>query len=161
MAEGAQKQFVRTPYAASFTLGEVEFILTTVHIVWDSPANRIPEVTAFANWMRAWATRENDWNGNLLVLGDFNLEGPGTPLYQAFVSTGLFPPGQLSNLPRTIFDRADHPNFYDQVAWFSDVDEQGRVRSILRGLEFTGRAGNFDFAEPVNLRGVGRGWFLG
>ena len=146
----AASQFARTPYAASFTRAGVEVVLTTVHIIWDgAPARRIPEVTAFANWMRHWARRPRDWNTNLLVLGDFNLDGPGTPLYQAFVSTGLFPPGQLSNLPRTIFDSTHHPHHYDQIAWFSTVHADGTVHSLLDGLAFTGRAGNFDFVPHV------------
>lgn len=109
VSNAAAEQFARTPYAVSFKRGEVEFILTTVHIVWDRPTDRIPETTAFAEWMRKWATREDDWNGNQLVLGDFNMEGAGTVLYQALVSTGLFPPCQLSNLPRTIFDDPEKP----------------------------------------------------
>jgi endonuclease/exonuclease/phosphatase family metal-dependent hydrolase len=146
----AATQFARTPYAASFSRGAAEVILTTVHVIWDDvAAARIPEVTAFARWMRDWATRPHDWNTNLLVLGDFNLEGPGTPVYQAFVSTGLFPPGQLSNLPRTIFDNPVTPHFYDQVAWFSTVADDGTVTNLLDGLEFTGRAGNFDFVPRV------------
>ncbi|GAA1780145.1 hypothetical protein GCM10009795_027950 [Nocardioides hankookensis] len=146
----AVRQFARTPYAASFMRNGVEVILTTVHVVWDgAPARRIPEVTAFANWMRDWADRPRDWSSNLLVLGDFNLEGPGTPMYRAFVSTGLFPPGQLSTLPRTIFDSPTKPHHYDQIAWFSTVDDAGTVTSLLHGLEFTGRAGNFDFVPHV------------
>ena len=149
-AGGAVRQFARTPYAASFTRNGVEVTLTTVHIIWDgAPTRRIPEVTAFATWMRDWADRPSDWNSNLLVLGDFNLEGPGTPLYRAFVSTGLFPPGQLSTLPRTIFDEPTKPHHYDQIAWFSTVAADGTVTSLLHGLEFTGRAGNVDFVPHV------------
>lgn len=78
VAGRAAKQFARSPYAVSFTRADVEFILTTVHIVWDgAPAKRVPEIAAFATWMHDWAVRQGDWNGNLLALGDFNLEGPG------------------------------------------------------------------------------------
>jgi len=150
VAGSAARQFARTPYAASFTRAGVEVILTTVHVIWgNAPAVRIPEVTAFAQWMRQWARRSRDWNTNLLVLGDFNLEGPGTPIYRAFISTGLFPPGQLSNLPRTIFDSPKSPHHYDQIAWFSTVKADGTVDSLLDGLAFTGRAGNFDFVPHV------------
>ncbi|MGY2876368.1 endonuclease/exonuclease/phosphatase family metal-dependent hydrolase [Marmoricola sp. URHA0025 HA25] len=150
VADRAADQFARSPFAVSFSRADVEFILTTVHIIWsDAPVGRVGEVTAFAEWMRAWAVRQRDWNGNLLALGDFNLEGPGTPLYQAFISTGLFPPGQLSQLPRTIFDSSDHPHHYDQIAWFSDVSGDGVVHNLLTGLEFTGHAGNFDFVPHV------------
>jgi hypothetical protein len=36
--------------------------------------------------MRDWAVRPNDWNANLMVLGDFNLDRIGDPLYEAFVA---------------------------------------------------------------------------
>jgi endonuclease/exonuclease/phosphatase family metal-dependent hydrolase len=150
IAGKAADQFARSPYAVSFTRTDIEFILTTVHIIWsNAPAGRIDEVTAFGEWMHNWAIRQGDWNGNLLALGDFNLEGPGTPLYQAFISTGLFPPGQLSQLPRTIFDTSDHPHHYDQIAWFSDVAADGTIHNLLHSIEFNGIAGNFDFVPHV------------
>ncbi|WP_258061805.1 hypothetical protein [Arthrobacter sp. ZGTC412] len=68
------------------------FILASVHVLWGkNPAERLPEVTAFATWMRDWADRPKDWNTNLMVLGDFNLHRIGDPLYEAFISTGLWP----------------------------------------------------------------------
>jgi hypothetical protein len=49
------RQFARTPYTASFTRDGVEFTLASVHVLWGkSPAERLPEITAFAEWMRAW-----------------------------------------------------------------------------------------------------------
>lgn len=42
--------------------------------------------------MRNWADRPNDWNHNLIVLDDFNLDRIGDPLYEAFIATGLWPP---------------------------------------------------------------------
>lgn len=154
-ADQAATQFARTPYAVSFARNHVEFVLTTVHVVWDSPTTRIPEITSFATWMHEWAVRGNDWNTNLFALGDFNLEGPGTPLYQAFVSTGLFPPGELSQLPRTIFDSPTHRHYYDQIAWFSDVDDTGHVHNLLHGLDYSGRAGNIDFL-PHTFTGLSK-----
>ncbi|WP_174188570.1 endonuclease/exonuclease/phosphatase family protein [Nocardia barduliensis] len=142
IADKPVRQFARTPYAASFVRGTTEFILTTVHVLWgDNPAQRLPEVTAFAQWMRSWADRKTDWNDNLLVLGDFNLDRIGDPLYEAFVSTGLWPPTELNTVPRTIFDNDNTRHFYDQIAWFSTPDGD----SLLTSLTYTGRAGSFDF----------------
>ncbi|MBT2597998.1 hypothetical protein [Arthrobacter sp. ISL-72] len=56
-----------------------------------NPAKRLPEATAFAKWMRDWADRPNDWNTNLMVLGDFNLDRIGDPLYEAFISKSPIP----------------------------------------------------------------------
>jgi exonuclease III len=140
------KQFARTPYAASFTRGSVEFILTTLYIIWgDNSQDRLPELGHLANWMLAWAKRPNDWNGNLLVLGDFNLDRIGDPLYEAFVSTGLWPPRELNGVPRTIFDDDRTQHFYDQIAWFSDASGA----SLLKSMGYTGRAGHFDFIPHV------------
>jgi len=136
------RQFARSPYAASFTRAGAEFILATVHILWgNKPADRLPEVTAFAQWLRDWADRPDDWNQNLLVLGDFNLDRLGEPLYEAFVSTGLFPPAEMNIVPRTIFDDDQTKHFYDQIAWFSTPNDI----SLLTSLAYTRRGGHFDF----------------
>ena len=56
-----------------------------MHILWGASASdRLAELTAFANWMRAWADRPRDFNENILVLGDFNIDRRDDPLHQAF-----------------------------------------------------------------------------
>ncbi|MET4639563.1 endonuclease/exonuclease/phosphatase family metal-dependent hydrolase [Mycetocola sp. 2940] len=136
------EQFARTPYAVSFLRGNAEFTLTTLHVIWGkNPQARLPEITTFAGWMRRWADRPRDWNDNLLVLGDFNLDRIGDPLFEAFVSTGLWPPTELNSVPRTVFDNDRSKHFYDQIAWFSEPDGQ----SLLHSLTYTMRAGSFDF----------------
>ena len=143
------QQFARTPYAMSFQRAGVEFILTTLHVVWgDRPADRLPEITRLAEWMHAWARRPRDLNQNLLVLGDFNLDRLGDPLFDAFVSTGLWPPSELDQVPRTIFDNTKTRHFYDQVAWFLDTEPVPAV-SLLTSLAYTHRAGSFDFIPHV------------
>jgi hypothetical protein len=150
---GDVKQFARTPYAAGFVRGSTDFILTTVHVLWGkAPADRIDEITAFANWMRDWADRPKDWNRNLLVLGDFNLDRIHDPLYQAFVSTGLWPPPELNLVPRTIFDNDRNHHHYDQIAWFTDTSVPS-CPPLLDGLTYTNRCGNFDFI-PHALTGL-------
>jgi hypothetical protein len=100
--------------------------------------------------MRRWADRPDDWNRNLLVLGDFNLDRMDDPLFEAFLSTGLWPPVELNDVPRTIFDDDKAHHQYDQIAWFSDPT-QPDAPSLLEGLTYTGRGGNFDFI-PHALR---------
>ena len=144
-------QFARTPYAAGFVRAGTEFILTTVHVLWGkAPADRIGELTAFATWMRRWADRPQDWNRNLLVLGDFNLDRTDDPLFDAFASTGLWPPAELNHVPRTIFDDDKSHHFYDQIAWFSDPTKPN-MPSLLDALSYTRRGGGFDFI-PHALR---------
>jgi endonuclease/exonuclease/phosphatase family metal-dependent hydrolase len=139
---GPVSQFARTPYLASFTRAGTEFILATVHLIWGNKAiDRLPEVTAFATWMRQWADRPDDWNANLLVLGDFNLDRIGDPLYEAFLATGLWPPAELNTVPRTIFQNDPKRHLYDQIAWFTTPEGN----SLLNSLTYTGHAGGFDF----------------
>lgn len=109
---------------------------------------------AFAGWMRRWADRPRDWNDNLLVLGDFNLDRIGDPLFEAFVSTGLWPPTELNDVPRTVFDNDRAKHFYDEIAWFSDTDG----KSLLRSLTYAMHAGSFDFSPHLlgRLDPVGR-----
>jgi exonuclease III len=153
--DGPVEQFDRTPYAAGFLRGDVDFILTTVHIRWGKgPADRVDEITRFANWMRDWARRRKDWNHNLLVLGDFNLDRRNDPLYQAFIATGLRPPSELDAVPRTIFDDDRDRHFYDQIAWFSDPAAPG-ARPLLDGMSYADRSGTFNFV-PLVLSGLNR-----
>jgi endonuclease/exonuclease/phosphatase family metal-dependent hydrolase len=140
------RQFARSPYFAGFSRSGTEFTLASVHVLWGrNAAGRLPEVTAFAQWMRDWADRPNDWNKNLMVLGDFNLDRIGDPLYEAFVATGLWPPTELNDVPRTIFDDDKTRHFYDQIAWFSEPDGT----PLLDGLTYTQRAGSFDFIPHI------------
>jgi endonuclease/exonuclease/phosphatase family metal-dependent hydrolase len=142
----AVQQFARTPYAVSFLRGTTEFILTTVHVLWGkNPTERLPEIEAFAQWMLGWVNRRNDWNENLLVLGDFNLDRIGDPLFEAFISTGLFPPAELAEVRRTIFDNDLTRHFYDQIAWFSEPTGA----SMLKSLTYTHRGGGFDFLPHI------------
>lgn len=161
-ATGPVEQFARTPYAVGFLRAQTEFILTTVHVLWgEKPQDRLPEITAFAEWMRGWADRPRDWNRNLLVLGDFNLDRLDDPLYQAFVATGLWPPEELNEVPRTLFDDARERHFYDQIAWFCDPTDR-RLPALLQGLSYTRRGGGFDFVPHVlgDLSRVELSWRL-
>src|SRR5690606_10426291 len=85
------------------------------------------------------------WNANVLVLGDFNTDRIDDPLYEAFLSTGLFPPTQLRDVPRTIFHGDKSGNFYDQIAWFSTPEGA----DMLHGLSYANRAGGFNFLDHV------------
>ena len=152
LGEDPQRQFARTPYVAGFNRAGTEFTLASVHVLWGkNPTERLPEVTAFAHWMRAWADRPHDWNHNLMVLGDFNLDRIGDPLYEAFITTGLWPPTELNTVPRTIFDNNNTRHYYDQIAWFTNPDGT----SHLQNMTYTGHAGSFDFI-PHLMTGLTR-----
>lgn len=119
--EGAfKRQFVRTPYAVGFKVGNKSFVLVTLHVIYgDSAADRTPELKAIAEWLRDWAMDMNAFDQSLIVMGDFNIDRHGDPRYEAFVSTGLKVPEDLHDLPRTVYENST--KFYDQMAWFQDT----------------------------------------
>jgi endonuclease/exonuclease/phosphatase family metal-dependent hydrolase len=132
------RQFARTPYAVSFrALGE-EFILLTCHVLYgDAPADRVEELQEIARWMADWAQDESRFHRDLIVLGDFNIDREGDPLFEAFTSTGLNVP-QAIRAVRTnaLGTEAKH---YDQIAWF-----MGALT-----MRTTGAAGSVDFGDAV------------
>ncbi len=131
-----RQQFARTPYAVGFRSGHQTFVLVTLHVDYGSSStDRVPELRTIARWMADWARRTTQWEQNFLVLGDFNIDRRGDPLYDAFTSTGLVPAPPHVDLPRTIFSD-DEPGpkdkYYDQIAWFTDA-ERALINMGLRG----------------------------
>ncbi|MEH0154496.1 endonuclease/exonuclease/phosphatase family protein [Limibacter armeniacum] len=113
------KQFARTPYAVSFKSGKATFILLTLHVIYGvNASNRLPELKAIAKWVKNWSSRISNWGHHLLVLGDFNIDKVGDPLYEAFTGEGLTVPDDLAMIDATLFNNEKH---YDQIAWY----EQG------------------------------------
>ena len=150
--------FARTPYAVSFSSSGQTFILVTLHIDYaSSPADRVPELEAIAEWLAGWAETEYSWDHNLIALGDFNIDRKDDPLYQAFTSTGLTPAPGLDGLRRTIFDKPTTPHYYDQIAWFTANQNH---RPIL-SLGFS-NASNFDFVPQTqkNMTLVQLSWHI-
>jgi endonuclease/exonuclease/phosphatase family metal-dependent hydrolase len=138
------RQFARTPYAISLAAGRETLILVTLHVVYgESAADRTGELRGIARWLADWAKREDSWGHNLIVLGDFNIDRQGDPNYEAFTSTGLSPPKELDDIPRTIFEGGKDKH-YDQIAWFC---EAGDVP--LMSLLYEGNAGFFDFIAAL------------
>lgn len=137
------EQFARTPYLVGFQSNDKRFVLLTAHIKYgDVPEERLPELRLLAEYVaeeiRDRARVDEDAEEtNLIVLGDFNIDRRGdNPLFQAFVSTGLFVPPSLEGLKTTY---GTEPKFYDHIAWFmGDLS-----------LGFEGRAGVIDFAGAV------------
>jgi len=144
IAKGAlREQFVRTPYAVSFLGGGQTFILVTLHVIYGKKAEeRTGELAAIAEWLADWAKRTaEDYNQNLICLGDFNIDRKRDPNFQALTSTGLQPPPELEKAAGTVSDKPDEPHFYDQIAWFT---EEGREQLTLN-YEGEGHAGRFDW----------------
>ncbi len=131
-----ERQFARTPYAVSFLVDGKTFVLLTLHVLFDTPSNRIPELRAIADWIHDWARELHNWNHSLITLGDFNIVKAGDPTYEAFVSRGLYVPDDLQDIDRTVFKKTY--SFYDQIAWF-----KGEL-----SMEYN-QGGVYDFRDKV------------
>lgn len=148
MRESAlRKQFARTPYAVAFRSKDKTFILVTLHVIYGKRAKqRLPEVTAIAEWLQEWADDINAYDHNLIALGDFNIDRAGDKLYNAFVSNGLFIHPDMHRVPRTVFSdpaKPDKDKFYDQIAWFT-----GEQKTKALSMEYS-RGGYFNFKGQV------------
>lgn len=155
--QALREQFARTPYAVSFQAAGQTFILVTLHVLFGRrAAERIPELEAIARWLAGWAGRVEDYNQNLIALGDFNIDRRDDPAFQAFASTGLRPPAELEGLSRTIFDKPTREHFYDQIAWFHD---DGRAKLTL---DYTGHAGRFEWTRYLyrELEATPKSWHI-
>jgi endonuclease/exonuclease/phosphatase family metal-dependent hydrolase len=138
--DALRRQFARTPYAVSFRAAERTFTLVTLHVDFgDTSADRIDELRGIAKWLREWADRTNAWSQDLIALGDFNIDRRDDPLWQAFTSTGLTVPDDLEQVPRSIFADPGEPTtgkYYDQIAWFTDLDGDDRLSARYRSGGF-------------------------
>ena len=139
---GHRDQFARAPYAVSFAVRGVRFVLVTLHINYGTNprAERLDELRATAEWLSAWSSRGHGQGDNVILLGDFNIDRHGDPLWNAFTSTGLTVPDALHAVPRSVFASSAHAldKYYDQIAWF------GRSEPLVPRS-----AGSFDFMPHV------------
>jgi endonuclease/exonuclease/phosphatase family metal-dependent hydrolase len=137
-----QRQFARTPYAVSFAAGSQPFTLVTLHVVYGKkPADRVTELAAIASWLADRASNDDEFNRNMIALGDFNIDRRDDPNWQAFTDKGLTPPAELFDVPRTIFDKPKSHSFFDQIAWFTEGDREALT------LRYAGKAGEFKWTD--------------
>ena len=97
----------RSPFMASFSSGNFDFILLAVHIRWgDSEESRIPPLEALAEWVYERQQEKYVVDKDIIVMGDFNIPEVDDELFQALTSKGLTIPDVLrgtehgSNLAR-------------------------------------------------------------
>jgi len=86
----------RSPFMASFSAGNFDFILLTAHIRWgDSPASRIPPLKELAEWIDKRCKEKYVVDKDIIVMGDFNIPKLDDALYKAITSKGLTIPDVL------------------------------------------------------------------
>jgi endonuclease/exonuclease/phosphatase family metal-dependent hydrolase len=139
-----KRQFARSPYAVSFSVGDEGFTLVTLHVRYGSRAkDRVGELGAFGRWLAKRASSGDDFDRNMIALGDFNIDKEHDANFEAFTAQRLTPPEKLRLQPRTIFDEPGKGHYYDQIAWFT----AGAKRKLTLGYE--GNADSFDWVPAL------------
>jgi len=87
----------RSPFMASFSAGNFDFILLTAHIRWagDDQALRIPPLERLAEWIDKRCKEKYVVDKDIIVMGDFNIPKLDDALYRAITSKGLTIPDVL------------------------------------------------------------------
>jgi endonuclease/exonuclease/phosphatase family metal-dependent hydrolase len=159
LAVPLRAQFARPPFMVSFEAGAasapVWFTLISLHVDYGkAPTERTPEIQTFATWLRQQARDREDFNSNLIALGDFNIDRWNDPNGRAFASAGLTPPAELLDQPRSIFDTPTEVHFYDQIAWFTAGTQEQLT------LRYTKRAGRIEWTKLIltGLGNVAKSW---
>ncbi|MBC8064651.1 MAG: endonuclease/exonuclease/phosphatase family protein [Chlorobia bacterium] len=110
-------QFVRSPFVVSFQAGWLKVDLCTVHLYYgadsgDKMKKRIAEIKAIGDFFIERAKKEK---ANTIILGDFNIVGPGHSTMAALEGTGF----QVADGIKSIATNQNEDKHYDQIAYFS------------------------------------------
>jgi endonuclease/exonuclease/phosphatase family metal-dependent hydrolase len=110
-----RRQFARTPFTCAFQSGWFKFVLSTVHVYYGKQSKksneykrRVKEIEGVAKFLKKRADKEKD---NYILVGDFNIDKPGDPTFNALKDQGfsLFQNKTGSNRKKT--------KHYDQISW--------------------------------------------
>jgi endonuclease/exonuclease/phosphatase family metal-dependent hydrolase len=118
-------QIARTPFMVGFQAGWFKFTLCTTHILYGSDKaenpERVAEIRALAQYLRARVDDPHAWSRNLILLGDFNIFSPTDATMKALTDSGFTVPEGLQRLP----SNAPKNKHYDQIAFIApSVEDQ-------------------------------------
>lgn len=120
------RQFSRTPFMCEFQSGWFRFNFSTVHIYFGADSGvkyerRVSEIEAVAKFLKKRAQRDakkrDGKSVNHVLVGDFNIKGPGSDGEDALTGEGF---DVVSN------DKGSNKNqtrFYDQISFLANPDE--------------------------------------
>lgn len=123
----------RSPYMASFSAGNFDFVLLTVHIRWGAgEEERETPLRLLAEWVDKRRHERFGVDKDIILMGDFNIPEVDDALFRAVTSKGLRIPDAIrgmqhgSNLARS--------RYYDQILHYPANKKM-----------FTNNAGVLDF----------------
>ncbi|HXW02292.1 MAG TPA: endonuclease, partial [Candidatus Nitrosotenuis sp.] len=118
----------RSPYMASFSAGNFDFILITAHIRWDKEKNRIKPLKELAEWIHKRVNSENVLDKDIVLMGDFNIPEIDDELFKAITSKGLEIPDSLRGLHGTNLAKTEH---YDQILHYRKYNTLKGVGGVV------------------------------
>jgi hypothetical protein len=145
---GGSQQFARTPFIASFQAGWLSLNLATVHIYYGSGSagmeRRTEEIRRLTALLADRAQNDNDSDADayFIVLGDFNIVGPGHMTMDALNTNDFIIPEPLQNIPGS---NVKQDKFYDQIALWTGESPRRKTYTHITPY----RAGVFDFFNVV------------
>ena len=90
---------------------------TTSEEAVQEPRRAPPARRRIAKRFAEHADDPDDFNRNMITLGDFNIDRIDDPNWNGFVvEYGLSPPDALLFVPRTVGDSTSKHSFFDQIA---------------------------------------------
>lgn len=128
----------RSPYMASFSAGNFDFILLTAHIRWGRGNKaRIPPLKLMANWVDKRRKEKHVYDKDWIVMGDFNIPSVRSSLFDAVTSKGLSIPKPFLNVDKkSLTSNLARNKRYDQILHYS-----------RETFSITGKAGVLDFYD--------------
>lgn len=151
----------RSPYMASFSAGNFDFVLLTAHIRWGGgPRERIAPLQALAEWVDKRRNDKHVVDADWIVMGDFNIPKIGDPLFEAITSRGLRIPKALlgehgSNLDKSkrydqILHDCTHPERFTEDAGALDF-YAGDHKALYPGVKMDKRQFTFELSDHLPL----------
>jgi hypothetical protein len=126
----------RSPFMASFSAGNFDFIMLSAHIRWGSGDKaRIAPLKLLADWVHKRSREKHVIDKDWIVVGDFNIPSTSSPLFEAVARKGLSLPRALANIAhKDAASNLARDKRYDQI-----------LHQSTESFSLTGKAGVLDF----------------
>ena len=126
----------RSPFIASFSAGNFDFVMISAHIRWGAKeSDRIKPLELLAKWIDKRRKDSYGTDKDIILVGDFNIPKINDPLYKAITSKGLRAPKAL--LKTDLGSNLEKNKRYDQILHYpSEIKcftDKGGVLDFYQG----------------------------
>ncbi|WOF75789.1 endonuclease/exonuclease/phosphatase family protein [Parvibaculaceae bacterium PLY_AMNH_Bact1] len=120
--ESAYPDWWRSPYMASFTAGNFDFVMMTAHIRWSGGVSKRAEAIGhLADWVEIRRNERAAVDTDFIVVGDFNIPSRGSSAFKALTKHSLQMPGGLLKVKGT---NLSEKNVYDQIVHSPTLEDR-------------------------------------